>query len=111
MATSSYDSAYVVGATTIAVPPGATLAVQITPVQYLISSTVRIHVAGGTLSIVGCNYGSSLAAASLVAQADLPLGASQIVTIPGPASYYLKAIGATTTASVQFLYSQGASLA
>ena len=110
MATSSFDSAFRIGCTTIALPVGVTNnAVYFGIEPNLIRTTIEYVGAGGTLIAIGVNYGATLAGASLAATGYYQIDPTSPMVINGPACFYLSALGATAVASVQRDYNQGAS--
>lgn len=109
MATSSYDSIHRVGVTTFSLAAGITTAsAYIPPTAYLISTRIS-YVTGGTLLLIGTDVGVTLASATL-AVSDVYQVPTTSIIIEGPAPFYLAAAGVTTTVSLLFNYSQGASL-
>lgn len=110
MATSSFDSAFRIGCTTFALPVGLTNNARYFGAEAYLQSTVIEYVgAGGTLVVLGCNYGATLAAATLAAVGYFQIDPTTPLIIPGPACFYVGALGATAVCSVQRNYSQGAS--
>jgi len=110
MATSSYDSAYRIGATTYAIPAGITVGTGYVPqVEYRMDAQVN-WVSGGTLLIIGTDIGVTLAAATLAVSDFYVVPSVTGVNISGPAPFYLAAQGTTSVVSLLFRYSQGASL-
>lgn len=110
MATSSFDSAFRVGATQIALVPGVTNAVYMQTQQYLLSSEF-LWVSGGTAAIIGTNIGVTLSAASINTSPQCYIPTDTVFRVNGPAEYYLGAYAATTVVQVFWQYSQGASFA
>lgn len=109
MATSSYDSIHRVGATTFSLAAGITTSsAYIPPTAYLISTRIS-YVSGGTLLLIGTDTGVTLASATLAAS-DIYQVPTTTIVLEGPAPFYLAAGGATTTVSLLFNFSQGASL-
>lgn len=100
MSTSSYDSIFSLGTTNIIVPVGATVAVLIEGIAGQ-NSTLLKYVSGGTLSVVGVATGVTLTAAELASAVGnhYVMGTSEVLSIDGPARFYLMATGATTTVS------------
>lgn len=89
-----------------AVPPGATLAVFMQPVAGQGSWTLK-NFSGGTLEIFGATItttgaGSTLPAADLVSLSGTGylFGALEVLSITGPASFYLSSLSATTVVMV-----------
>lgn len=110
MATSSFDSAFRIGCTTIALPVGLTNNAVYFGVEANLQSSVIEYVgAGGTLVVLGCNYGATVAAATLAVVGFYRVDPTSPMVIPGPACFYVGALGATAVVSVQRNYSQGAS--
>jgi len=110
MSTSSYDSAFRVGSTQIAITPGITNAVWLGTQQYLLSSEL-LWVSGGTAAVVGCNVGQTLSAGSLNSAPQYYVPTSIPLKVAGPAEFYLGAYAATAVVQVFWQYSQGASFA
>jgi len=103
---SSSDSIFGITTMNLAIPPGATNAVLISPGAYIRASLVK-YFSGGSISIFGANsnaFGGSAAwtGTSLVAgfsQAYM-LATTEILSIGGPVQYYLAATGSTAVASI-----------
>lgn len=109
MATSSYDSVFRIGCTTIAIPVGLTSnAVYFGVEPYLMSSSIEYN-SGGTLVVMGVNYGQTLAAASLAVTPFHYVDPTNAISINGPACFYVASLSATCVVSIQRNYSQGAS--
>ncbi len=85
-----------IGATLLAVPSGATVALLITPTARGVVHTIK-KFSGGSCEIIGCPSGSTLTGAQLVTAqgGGYLLGTAEVVVINGPAQYYLMATGAT----------------
>lgn len=98
MSTSSMDSIFALGTTQIIVPPGATQAVLLTGIAAQNSMLLK-YGSGGTLYILGVSEGVTLTAAELVTNASSHylVGASETLSIDGPARFYLLSLSATTT--------------
>ena len=98
MSVTSNDTIFGLGTTAQIVPPGATLALYFTQVAGQNSTLIK-NGGGGTLYMIGMAQGATLSAAQLVtnASAHYLMGASEVLSIDGPASYYLLALSATTT--------------
>ena len=109
MATSSFDSVFRIGCTTFAIPVGLTNNAKYFGVEaYKMCSHIQ-YVSGGTLVVLGVNYGETLAAATLAVTGYHYIDGNDSMEIRGPACYYIGALGATTVATIQTCYSQGAS--
>lgn len=110
MSTSSYDSAFRIGCTTIALPVGLTNnAVYFGLESHLQRTTIEYVGSGGTLVVLGVNYGMTLAAATLAVTGYYQVDPVSPMVINGPACFYVGALGATAVVSIQRDYSQGAS--
>jgi len=108
MATSSYDSSYRVGATTFAIAPGLTLAAYFGVRSHLICSHIQ-WISGGTLVVLGTNYGQTMAAATLATAGYHIVNNASAMEIRGPACFYVGSLGTTSVVSIQQCHSQGAS--
>lgn len=89
----------VVGATKFAV--GLSQIIRVTPTAYQYAQSVKILSGGGTLEIVGVAFsGSSTAAGTSTVGwgTGYPIGAAEVVSVGGPAVFYLAATGATMVA-------------
>jgi len=112
MATSSFDSVFRFGCTTIAIPVGVTTnAVYFGLEPNLVRSTIEYVGAGGSLIAIGVNYGATLAGATLASAGYYQVDPVSPFVIEGPACFYLAALGATAVASVRRDFNQGASFA
>jgi len=109
MATSSFDSVFRIGCTTFALPVGLTNNAVYFGVESHVVSTHLNWISGGTLVVIGCNYGTTVAAASLAAVGYQTLNNTSQFQIDGPACFYVGALAATCVVSIQRNYSQGAS--
>lgn len=106
MSTTSMDSVWSLGSTRIMVPVGSTLAVYMSPVpgqintvlKYSSGGTCEIFPAGLTQTSIGVFLGITLAAATLASLAGTcyAFSAAEVLTINGPASFYLSSTGATS---------------
>lgn len=105
----STDDVRVLGATQIAV--GLSLLVPVRPSQNHTASTLKILSGAGTLWITPMigNSLSGAVAASLIAS-GYPLGASEVFSISGPATFFLSASAATMVAAVAVGYTTGYTL-
>lgn len=97
---SSSDGLFGLVASQKVVAPGATNAVFIDCVNRQGSVLVKILSGGGTLEIHGTPTGSTLAGASLapLIGTGYLLGGSEVLSVDGPARFYLMATGATMIA-------------
>lgn len=97
------NDVYVVGATRVVV--GLSQVVKVSPSNNLTALGLKILAGGGTLEIVN--------AATLTGPGwgtGYPLGASEVLNIGGPATFYLAATGATMTAAVLMGRTAGATV-
>jgi hypothetical protein len=118
MATTSSDSVWTLGTTKIVIPPGATQAVLISPFAGQLSVTLK-YSSGGTLEVLpaglttlgspGCFLPIAQAAATLAALSGMGylLGGSEVLSISGPASFYLSSLNATSIVYAIFTKGQG----
>jgi len=98
---------FVLGATRIAV--GLSQVLRVMPTDYQYAETFKIFSGGGTLEIVPpCLSGSSTAAGNW--GIGYPVGASEIVSVGGPAVFYLAATGATMTITMTLGRTAGATV-
>lgn len=89
MSTSSSDTVFALGSTTIYVAPGSTVATYFVQHAGQVSTLFK-NGAGGTLWIVGCPTGSTLAASDLAsATGHYLVGASEVLSFDGPVTCYL----------------------
>src|ERR1700731_232468 len=99
MSTSSSDSITTLGATRIIIAPGSTQALFM-DMNALENNYLIKYYSGGTLEIFGATgqMGSTLTAAQLATanQTGYLVGTSEILSIGGPARFYLSATSATT---------------
>lgn len=105
MATQS--DVYSAGSTRISV--GLSAIIKVTPLQYQQLSQLKIFSGGGTLEVVPTPIalsGSSAAGWGL----GYPVGASEVVTMNGPAVFYLAATGATMVAALLVGLTAGATI-
>lgn len=106
MSTSSNDSIFSMGATRIAVPTGLTNAILVEPIA-LQRQILLKRLSGGSCEIIGVGQFATLSGAQL---ATLSQGGYVIpdtdFTIPGPARFYLSALGATSV--IMALFEKGA---
>jgi len=109
MATSSYDSAYRIGATTFAVPVGVTSNAKYFGVENNLLCSEIQFVSGGTLIAIPVNLGATYAGATLASLGYHHINNANAMEINGPASFYVAALGGTCVVSIQRCYSQGAS--
>ncbi len=86
------------GATQLVIAPGATNAILVSAVPGEVASLIK-YSTGGSLEIVQAPYGASYTGASLVPLIGTGylMGVSEVISLTGPARYYLIATGATTT--------------
>lgn len=84
------------------VATGITNAVQITQEPEQLSLLMKFR-AGGSLLVIGCTFGMSLDGASLVGAYSgmlyYPMDLSEVLSLDGPAVFYLAALGSTATIS------------
>jgi hypothetical protein len=106
---SSTNDVRSLGATQIAVGLSALIAVR--PGAFQVASTMKIVAGSGTLWIAPMigNSLSGSSAGALIAT-GYPLGASEIFSLGGPATFFLSAASATMTVAVAFGYTTGATL-
>lgn len=85
-----------VSPTLMVIPPGATLAVLITPISYEASSGLK-YSSGGSLAIHYAPPGTTLSGAELVLVEGKGylMGTSEAINFDGGVRYYLMATGAT----------------
>jgi len=106
MTTTSYDSICSIGSTRITIPVGATLAVFMSPFTGQISQLLKLT-AGGTCEVLapgltqiasGVFLGTTMAAATLAAISGQGycLSTNEILSINGPACFYLSSTSATS---------------
>lgn len=97
MSTSSNDSIFSLQTDRINVGLGATLAVLYdqTATQ---NSILLKYFSGGTLEIIGVSFGVTLTAAQMATASGTGyvVGTTEILSIDGPARFYLMSTGATT---------------
>ena len=113
MATSSLDSVFALSTTLMIVTPAATAAIFMTPTAGQLGWQMTYQ-SGGTLWIVGAPAGSTLALGTSLAGTAL-VGATmhymvkttEVLSLNGPCSFYLAALGATTMVNVMRQYSAG----
>lgn len=94
---SSFDTVYGLGSTRIVVPVGATNALLFTPIVGQ-NGTLFKYWSGGTLEVIGVPAGVTLTAQNL-ADANgnhYLLGTSEVLSLDGPARFYLSSTGSTT---------------
>lgn len=122
---SSFDAVWTLGATRIAVPVGATVAIFCQPVAGQVSWLLK-YLSGGTCEILPTgigqtlspdfNYGTTSPLSTLVSQSGNgyllgPIGITgtswESLSIPGPASFYLSSTGATSIIAALMMKSQG----
>lgn len=101
MAISSYDSVYSMKTERINVGVGSTVATLVSPEPGQLNIVLK-YFSGGTLEIIGCSLGVTLTAAQLASanQTGYLMGTSEILTIDGPARFYLSSTAATTIVMV-----------
>jgi hypothetical protein len=93
--------AYSIKTEQITIAPGATLAHFYEPIAGQINSLIK-YLSGGTLQICGVTLGMTMTAAQLVSadgQGYL-MGATEALSLEGPAPCYLMALSATTMVTV-----------
>lgn len=96
MSTSSSDSIFSLGTTQIAVPPGATLGLLITPFVFENHTSFK-NGAGGTCYVVGVGQNATLSAADLAGAANhYLLGVSEFLSLDGPVKFYFANTGSAT---------------
>src|SRR4051812_45642473 len=99
----SLNSIFGLGTTLIAVPPGATQAVLVTPVAGQIFTRIKYQ-SGGTLEIIGLGTaGATLTAAQLVSNSGghyLVGNTEAPITLTGAPAFYLSSLSATTVVMV-----------
>lgn len=117
MSTSSADSIFGFGSTRVVVPVGATVATLITPIAGQNSMQLKYY-GGGTLQIIGLqnmtlgqfgNVGSTLTAQQLADAVGnhYLMDTTEKLSIDGPATFYLQALGATTIVMMLIGKTQG----
>ena len=92
---------YLMGATTLTVGTGVSLTVLVNMGRNVNGGLLKIGTGAGTLSIVNLGQGATQGYA---------IGANEVVSISGPAIFYLTAASATMTASLALSYSAGYSM-
>ena len=104
------DDVFSLGGTLVVV--GLSALVKIGPTKNLINQCIKMQSGGGTLEIVPLGQVIALSGSSAIGWGTgYPIGANEIISIGGPAIYYLAATGATMTAAILDSYSAGLSLA
>lgn len=95
------DSVYGLVTQRLAIPPGATQAVLMVPEPGQNSLLLK-YFSGGTLEIIGVTAGVTLTAAQLVTASGTGylIGTSEILSLDGPARFYLSSLGATSVLHV-----------
>lgn len=91
----------VVGATRFAV--GLSQILRVTPTAYQYAQSLKILAGAGTLEIIGPAFsGSSTAAGTSTVGwgTGYPIGAAEVISVGGPAVFYLAASSATMIASM-----------
>lgn len=96
---SSLDTVYGFGSTRIIVPIGATNALLFNPITGQNGMLLKWF-SGGTLELIGVPYGATLTAQNLADanQNHYIMGTTEILSLNGPARFYLSATGATVVA-------------
>lgn len=100
MATTSYDSAFGYSATRINLVNGATNAVYVSTKPFQTTTSLWYSAAtGGSLELIGAPLGTTYTAAQLATLNASGFGviANTYLDLQGPASFYLNALGSTTT--------------
>lgn len=98
---------YSMGATRINV--GLSTIIRVTPTAYQYAENIKILAGGGTLEIIPTPL--ALSGASAVGWGlGYPIGASEVVSVSGPAVFYMAATGATMTATILLGYTAGATI-
>ena len=92
---------YLMGGTLLVVGTGLSAVLQVVPIRNQNGALLKIATGAGTLSIVN---------AGQTATQGYALGAAEVVSIAGPAVFYLAAATATMTAAYMPSYSAGYSL-
>lgn len=110
---SSSDQIFGITTSILTVPPGATNAVLITPGPYVTATLIK-YASGGSVSIFGNPFqvsgvSSVITGTSLVTgfSGSYLLGASEALSIDGPAQFYVAATGTTALISVLQGLTQG----
>lgn len=101
MATSSNDSVYGLETSRINVGVGSTIAILVEPIVGQ-QNIVLKYFSGGTLEILGVSAGVTLTAAQLgtANQTGYLMGTTEVLTLDGPARFYLSSTAATTIVMV-----------
>jgi hypothetical protein len=95
------------GATRI--PVGLSAIIKVAPVSTQANAIMKIFSGGGTLEIV--QVPAALTGSSAVGWGiGYPVGANEIITLGGPAHFYLAATGATMTIALGYAFSAGATI-
>lgn len=112
MATTSQDSIWSLGSTRVVVPVGATLAVfmqpfpgqMVTQLKLMVGGTCEILPAGSTQVNIGFFIGTTQPAATLAALSGsgYMFSAGEVLSLSGPAMFYLSSTGATSVLHALF---------
>lgn len=104
----SQNDTYGIGVTQIAV--GLSQVVRVTTAPQQSDWTMKILSGGGTLEIVPIQLSGSSTAPGNAWSKGYPVGASEILTGNGPATYYFAATGATMIVAAQMKLTAGCTL-
>lgn len=97
MATSSYDSIFGLTAGFFAVPVGLTNAILVDGSQVKACNSTQLKFSsGGTCLVVGVPGGATLTQAQLASASGYLLSANEVLSLAGPARFYLANTGATS---------------
>lgn len=99
---------HVLGATRIAV--GLSTVIRVLPTDYQYAETIKIFSGGGTLEIVPPVLSGASTPASAGHGTGYPVGANEVVSIGGPAVFYLAATGATMVVAMTLGRTAGATV-
>lgn len=109
MATSFYNLPVAFSTENINIAPSATLSVYVGVTGGQLSSAVYLY-SGGTLKIIGTDFGATLSGTDLIAKGNsgfIPVGTTAApFAIDGPMAYYLQACGTTSIVSKVTYYTQ-----
>lgn len=89
---------------------GLSAIISVKTAQYQSASTIKIVAGSGTLWITPIPLTLTGTPAASLMLTGYPLGASEVFSVGGPASFYLSAAGATMTIGMIIGYSSGVSL-
>ena len=100
---------YAFGGTQIAV--GLSALVKVSPSAYMRAETIKIVGGAGTLWITPlATVSLTGAAASSLMSTGYPLSANEVLSIGGPATFYMSAAAATMTVGLGLGYTSGVSM-